>query len=93
MLAAFRSVPVRSFTVIVSAPPSAARFSRWIPLRSIVTAPTSLNSRTREPFAETSMFSLAFEPLKSSASVPVCPSTVSLPSLGFQVKVRSLHRP
>ena len=52
-----RSVPVRSLTVMVSAPPRALRSIPSTPLRSMVTLPTSRKSRTRLPLAETSIFS------------------------------------
>ena len=84
-----RSVPVRSLTVMVSAPPRALKSIPSTPLRSMVTLPTSRKKRTRLPLAEMSMFSLAFEPLKSIVSEPAWPSTVSLPSPGFQTKVSS----
>ena len=51
--------------------------------------PTSRKNRTRLPLAEMSIFSVALEPLKSIVSKPACPSTVSLPSPGFQTKVSS----
>ena len=41
---------------------------------------------TRPPFAEMSISSLMLAPLKTSVSLPVPPSTVSLPSPGFQTK-------
>ena len=52
-----------------------------------MTLATSRKNRTRLPLAETSMFSLALEPLNSIVSVPSWPSTVSLPSPGFHTKV------
>ena len=84
-----RSVPVRSLTVTVSAPPRALKLIPSTPLRSMVTLPTSRVNRTRLPLAETSMFSATLAPLKSIVSVPAWPSTVSLPSPGFQTKVSS----
>ena len=50
---------------------------------------TSRVNRTRLPLAEMSMFSLMLAPLNSSVSVPAWPSTMSLPSPGFQTKVSS----
>ena len=50
---------------------------------------TSRENRTRLPLAEMSMFSLTLAPLNSIVSVPAWPSTVSLPSPGFQTKVSS----
>ena len=82
-------VPVRSLTVMVSAPPRALRLICSTPLRSMVTLPTSRVNRTRLPLAEMSMFSLTLAPLNSSVSLPPWPSTVSLPSPGFQTKVSS----
>ena len=46
-------------------------------------------SDARLPLAEMSMFSLTLEPLNSIVSEPPWPSTVSLPSPGFQTKVSS----
>ena len=60
--------------------------------KSIVMAATLRVRRTREPLAETSMFSPMLEPLKLSASMPPWPSTVSLPSPGSHWK-RSLPAP
>ena len=80
------AVPARSPTVTLSAPPSVRTFTRSIPSKSIVTAATLRKSRAREPFAVTSICSPMFEPLKSSASVPPSPSTVSLPSPGSHWK-------
>ena len=82
-------VPVRSLTVMVSAPPRALKLIPSTPLRSMVTLPTSRKNRTRLPLAERSMFSLALEPLNCIVSVPSWPSTVSLPSPGFHTKVSS----
>ena len=83
----FTLVPERSLTVIVSAPLNAAIWIFSMPLRSIVTVPTSRNSVARLPLAETSMCSPMLEPLKTSVSVPAPPSTTSLPSPGFQMNV------
>ena len=80
-------VPDRSLTVRVSAPPSAATLTCSTPLTSMVTLPTSRNSRSRLPLADRSMFSLALEPLNCKVSVPPWPSTVSLPSPGFHTNV------
>ena len=44
-------------------------------------------NRTRLPLAEMSIFSVMLAPLNSSVSMPAWPSTVSLPSPGFQTKV------
>ena len=87
MVTCLTSVPVRSLTVMVSAPPRALSWMCSTPLRSMVTLPTSRNSRTRLPLAEMSMFSLTLAPLNTSVSVPAWPSTMSLPSPGFQMKV------
>ena len=84
-----RSVPVRSLTVMVSAPPRALTSIRSTSLRSMVMLPTSRVNRTRWPLAEMSIFSLTSAPLKSIVSLPSWPSTVSLPSPGFQTKVSS----
>ena len=59
------SVPVRSFTVIVSAPPSAARSMVSTSSRSIVTLATFAERTARPPFAEISKFSVTFAPLNS----------------------------
>ena len=83
----FTPVPERSLTVIVSAPLNAAIWIFSMPLRSIVTVPTSRNSVARLPLAETSMRSPMLAPLKTSVSVPAPPSTTSLPSPGFQMNV------
>ena len=55
-------------------------------LKSIVTVPMLRVSRTRPPLRLTSMISPALEALKSSASAPVWPSTVSLASPGSHWK-------
>ena len=52
-----RSVPVRSLTVMVSAPPRALKSIPSTSLRSIVTLATSRVNRTRSPLAEMSIFS------------------------------------
>ena len=70
MLAAVSPVPLRSLTVTVSALPSVLRFSASTPLMSIVMLATSRNSRTRDPLADTSIFSAALDPWKSIASLP-----------------------
>ena len=82
-------VPDRSLTVMVSAPPRALTLTCSTPLTSMVTLPTSRESRSRLPLAERSMFSLTLAPLNSMVSLPSWPSTVSLPSPGFQTKVSS----
>ena len=66
----------------VSVPPSTRTRICSRPSRSMLIAATSRVRRTREPFAVTAIFSLALEPLKSSASLPPAPSMVSLPSPG-----------
>ena len=83
------SVPVRSLTVMVSAPPRALTLIPSTPLRSIGDVADVAGEPDRLPLAERSMFSLALEPLNSIVSEPACPSTVSLPSPGFQTKVSS----
>ena len=83
------SVPVRSLTVMVSAPPSALTSMRSTSLRSMVMLPTSRVNRTRPPLAEMSNFSSMLAPLNSSVSVPSWPSTVSLPSPGSHWNVSS----
>ena len=55
-------------------------------LKSIVIAATLRVSRTRPPLAVTSICSPTLEPLKSSASAPDWPSTLSLPSPGSHWK-------
>ena len=82
-------VPVRSFSVTVSAPPSVLRSTCSTPFVSIVMFATSRKSLNRLPFADRSMCSLTLAPLNSIVSVPVWPSTVSLPSPGFQTNVSS----
>ena len=59
------SVPLRSPTTMLSAPPSARKSMRSTSFRSIVTLATSRKNRTRPPFAEISMFSLMFAPKNS----------------------------
>ena len=58
-------------------------------LMSMVTVPTSRVNRSPWPLAERSMFSLTLAPLNCNVSWPPWPSTVSLPSPGFQTKVSS----
>ena len=82
-------VPVRSPTVMVSAPPRAVKLICSTLLRSIVMLATSRVNRARVPLAVMSIFSLMLAPLNWSVSVPSWPSTVSLPSPGFQTKVSS----
>ena len=81
------SVPVKSLTVMVSAPPSALKSIVSMRLRSMVMLATSRVNLTRLPLAEMSIFSLMFAPLNSSVSTPAWPSTMSLPSAGFQTNV------
>ena len=64
------SVPDRSLTVTLSAPPNVLATIDSTSLRSIVIAAMSRVNRTRPPLAETSMFSLAALPLNAIASVP-----------------------
>ena len=78
------SVPVRSLTTMLSAPPRALNSMCSTSLRSIVTLAMSRVKRTRSPLAEMSMFSAMLAPLNSIVSMPAWPSTVSLPSPGFQ---------
>ena len=59
------SVPVRSLTVMVSAPPSALNWMFSTPLRSMVMVATSRVNRTRPPLAEMSIFSLMLAPLNN----------------------------
>ena len=58
------SVPVRSLTTMLSAPPRALKSMRSTSLRSIVMLATSRVKRTRPPLAEMSMFSAMLAPLK-----------------------------
>ena len=74
---------------MVSAPPRAFRSIASTPFRSMTTPPTSRVNRTRLPLAETSNFSAMLAPLNSIRSAPSWPSTVSLPSPGFQTNVSS----
>ena len=69
------SVPVRSLTVILSAPPSALKSIVSTSLRSMMMLPTSRVNRTRPPLAEMSKFSPTSAPLNSSVSMPSWPST------------------
>ena len=80
-------VPVRSLTVMVRHRRQRVELIRSTLLRSMVMSPTSRVSRTRPPLAEMSIFSPMLEPLNCIVSVPSWPSTVSLPSPGFQTKV------
>ncbi len=82
-------VPLRSSTRTVSAPPKAFRSTASSSAVSIVMFPASRRSSSRFPFGERATCSLAAEPLKTIASVPSCPLTVSLPSPGSQTKVSS----
>ena len=81
----FTSVLDRSLTAMVSAPPRAGSWMFSMPLRSMVTLPTSRDSFARLPLAEMAMFSATLAPLKASVSLPAPPSTTSLPSPGSQV--------
>ena len=76
------SVPLRSLTVVVSAPASERTMTASTSLRSIVMAAMSRVSRTRPPFADTAICSPIAEPLKRSVSRLSWPSSVSLPSPG-----------
>ena len=60
-----------------------------MPLVSIVMLATSRTSSSRWPFADSSMCSDTLAPLKIIVSVPLRPSTVSLPSPGFQTNESS----
>ena len=71
-------VPRRSLTTTLSAPPSARRSNRSTPATSTVLAARNLS---RFPLAENVNFSAAFEPLKTTRSLPVPPSIRSLPRL------------
>ena len=64
-------VPVRSLTVMVSAPPRALKLTLLdaVEVHGDV-ADVAEQPRPRLPLAEMSMFSLALEPLNSSVSVP-----------------------
>src|SRR5829696_512565 len=77
------SVPLRSPTTMLSAPPRARKSMLSTSSRSIVTLATLRKNRTRPPLAETSMFSPMLAPKNSIVSTPSWPSRVSLPSPGF----------
>ena len=64
------SVPLRSSTVVVSAPASERTMTASTSSRSIVIAAMSRVSRTRPPFADTAIFSPIAEPLKRSVVAP-----------------------
>ena len=81
------SVPLRSPTTMLSAPPRARKSMPSTSSRSIVTLAMLRTNRTRPPFATMSMFSLMFAPKNSISSVPSWPSSVSLPSPGFHWNV------
>ena len=83
------SVPVRSPTVIVSAPPRALKATVSTSLVSIVMLATSRRKRRRLPLAARSIFSAPAAPLKRMVSVPAWPSSVSLPSPGSHTNVSS----
>src|SRR5262249_25830695 len=87
ILTTVTSVPLRSWTLMVSAPPRALTSMCSRPLRSMVTLPKSRDRLARLPLAEMSIFSRLASPLNWSVSVPAWPSTVSLPSPGFQTNV------
>ena len=83
------SVPVRSLTVTLSAPPSALKVTNSTPPVSIVMLPGLRKNRSRSPFAERSTVSEAAAPLNTSVSLPSSPSIVSLPSPGSQTNLSS----
>ena len=83
------SVPERSFTVSVSAPPSALRSMLSTSLRSMTMLPRLRVNSTRPPLAEAAKISAPLLPLNSIVSAPSWPSTVSLPSPGSHWKVSS----
>ena len=85
-LSATRSVPVMLLTMTVSVPPRALRSMASTSLRSMTMLPRLRVNRTRPPFADASKVSAPALPLKSSASVPAWPSTMSLPSPGSHWK-------
>ena len=60
-----------------------------MPLVSIVMLAMSRTSSSRPPFADSSMCSDMLAPLKFIVSLPLRPSTVSLPSPGFQTNESS----
>src|SRR5829696_6829596 len=80
--ASVRSVPERSPTTTLSAPPSARKSMFSTSSRSIVTLAMLRKNRTRPPLAEMSMFSATLAPKNSIESLPSWPSSVSLPSPG-----------
>ena len=86
---AVRSVPDRSPTTTLSAPPRARNATASTSSRSIVTLATSRKRRTRPPLALMSTFSETLAPLNRSVSRPSWPSTVSLPSPGSHWKASS----
>ena len=83
------SVPDRSSTVIVSAPPRAWRSTASTSSVSITMLATLRVKSRRPPLAEASKISLAPLPLNSMLSVPSWPSMVSLPSPGSHWKSSS----
>src|SRR6266540_3942312 len=83
------SVADRSFTIVLSMPPSALRSTRSTPAVSIVMAPWARKNLRRLPLAERSKFSAAAAPLKTIVSLPASPSTLSLPSPGSHVNESS----
>ncbi len=86
-------VPLRSLTLIVSAPPSVRTFSVSIPARSARSGDPTTSARTREPFALISTWSAAVsDPSSCTVSLPVWPSITSAPSPGAQ-RLRSSPLP
>ena len=83
------SVPVRSLTVTLSAPPSALKVTNSTPPVSIVMFAGLRKNRSRFPFADRSTVSEAAAPLNTMVSLPSSPSIVSLPSPGSQTNVSS----
>ena len=83
------SVADRSFTTVLSIPPSARRSTRSVSSTSMVMFATLRKNFRRLPFAEKSKLSATPAPLKIIVSVPASPSTLSLPSPGSQVNESS----
>ena len=79
-------VPVRSLTVTVSAPPSAAKLDLLDAVEIHGDVADVAGEPHRLPLAEMSMFSLMLAPLNTIVSLPRLPSTVSLPSPGSQLE-------
>ena len=78
--------PARSLTTTLSAPPDGRRSNRSTPAMFIVLAPANLS---RFPLAENSNFSAAFDPVKTTRSLPAPPSIRSLPRLPSIVSLSS----